>query len=842
VNFIRSRRGWLITGVGILLALFLVRPGATRLKVRIASSIGSVLQRDVEIDRVRLRLLPHPGFELENFIVHDDPAFGAEPVLRAQEVSASLRLSSLLRGHLEISRLSLTEPSLNLTRGEDGRWNIEHLLERAARTAVAPTSRGRSETRPAFPYIEAERGRINFKVGAEKKPFALADANYAVWQDSENAWGMRLRAQPLRTDFNLSDMGKVSVNGTWLRSTSLRETPVEFNIQWNEAQLGQLTKLLSGEDRGWRGTVRLSADLTGTPADLQISSNGSLEDFRRYDVVETDALKLMAHCDTRFSTVDHGFHAILCHAPSGNGAIDVSGEIQRWRSPRAYDLTVAAEKVPLRSILSLVRRAMKGLPDELSATGRLEGRFRLHTDAQGTPLWDGGGQAANVRLQSVAAKSEVLLDTVPFTLRTSATARVAARSGQQKQAWAKEPDYPHLTVGPVALKLGRPTPVTVSGWITLSRYNLVVDGDADLPRLLDTARTVGLQAIYPSFTGSAKVNLQLAGNWFESLAPITIGMAQLHSVRADLRGLNAPLEINTATLNLTSSDVRVQAISASLAGARWTGSLSFPRMCASLQDCPVNFDLHADELVTDKLNDLMNSRPPERPWYQFLPSTSQVGKSFLARVCATGQLSASRVVIRNLVGTRFSAQVELHDGKLHLSSVRGDVLGGKHQGDWRASFSGKQALYSGVGTVESLSLSQIGEVMHDDWIRGTLNARYMIDMSGQSVSELTSSAHGTVQFNMRDGALSHILLAGSPLRVRRFAGSLEIRDGQVEVREATLDSPTATFTVNGTASLSRKLDFQFVKEGATGFNVTGTLSEPQVAPAHRNETQAALKP
>ena len=111
-------------------------------------------------------------------------------MLRAQEVSASLRLSSLLRGHLEISRLSLTEPSLNLTRGEDGRWNIEHLLERAARTAVAPTSRGRSETRPAFPYIEAERGRINFKVGAEKKPFALADANYAVWQDSENAWGM----------------------------------------------------------------------------------------------------------------------------------------------------------------------------------------------------------------------------------------------------------------------------------------------------------------------------------------------------------------------------------------------------------------------------------------------------------------------------------------------------------------------------------------------------------------------------------------------------------------------------------------------------------------------------
>lgn len=841
MNFLRARRTWLITGAGVLLALFLVRPGATRLKVRIASSIGSALQRDVEIDRVRLRLLPQPGFELDNFIVHDDPAFGAEPVLRAQEVSASLRLSSLLRGRLEISRLSLTEPSLNLTRGEDGRWNIEHLLERTAKTAVAPTSRGRSETRPAFPYIEAERGRINFKVGAEKKPFALADANYAVWQDSENAWGMRLRAQPLRTDFNLTDMGKVSVNGTWLRAASLRETPVEFNIQWNEAQLGQLTKLLSGEDRGWRGTARLSVDLSGTPAGLQISSDASLEDFRRYDVVETDALNLMAHCDARFSTVDHGLHAILCRAPSGNGAIEIRGEVQRWRFPRKYDVTVSAEKIPLRSVLSLVRRAKQGLPDDLLATGRLEGHFHLRIDDQGTPVWDGGGQAASVRLQSVAAKSEMLLDVVPFALRTSASGRGTGRNSQ-KQASIKEPRYPHFIVGPVALKLGRPTPVTVSGWMTLSGYNLLVDGDAELPRLLEVARTLGLPALYPAFTGSARVNLQLAGNWFGFADPVTTGAAQLHSVRADVRGLNAPLEITTATLNLASSDVRVQAISASLAGARWTGSLSLPRLCTSLQTCPINFDLHADEIDTDKLNDLMNVRPPERPWYRFLPSTSQAGKSFLARVRAAGKLSANRVVIRNLVGTRFTAQVDLDDGKLHLSSVRGDIMGGKHQGDWRASFAGKQAVYSGVGTVESLSLSQVGEAMHDDWIRGTLSARYMIDMSGQSLGELTSSAQGTVQFNMRDGALSHIVLAGSPLRVRRFLGSLEIRDGQVEFRDATLDSLTSNFTVNGTASLSKKLDFQFVREGASGFNVTGTLSEPLVAPSRRSETQAALKP
>ena len=144
---------------------------------------------------MHVRLLPQPGFELDGFVVHDDPAFSAEPVLRAPEVSAFLRLSSLLRGRLEISRLSLSEPSLNLVRRPDGRWNIENFLERTASITVAPTSKRPSQSRPAFPYIEADRGRINFKVGPEKKSFALTDAKYSVWQDSENTWGVRLKAQ-----------------------------------------------------------------------------------------------------------------------------------------------------------------------------------------------------------------------------------------------------------------------------------------------------------------------------------------------------------------------------------------------------------------------------------------------------------------------------------------------------------------------------------------------------------------------------------------------------------------------------------------------------------------------
>ncbi len=574
-----------------------------------------------------------------------------------------------------------------------------------------------------------------------------------------------------------------------------------------------------------------------------MSSDGSLEDFRRYDIVEGRALKLLAHCDAHYSTVDHGFHTVDCDAPSGDGLITVRGEILRWRAPRRYDLTVAAERVPVQSLLSVVRRAKKNLPDDLLATGNLEAHFHLRSGETGPVLVDGGGETTGFRLQSAATKSEVVLDTVPFSLRTRTPAKILKRSfGQQISASLKQPDEPHLAFGPVSLKLGRPTPATVAAWITRSGYNIWVEGDTDVPRLLDVARITGVPAIHPVFTGSAKVNLQVAGNWSGFATPIATGTAQLHAVRAEVRGLNTPLEIAAATVNLGSEEARVEAISASIAGAEWTGSLSLPRTCNSIQSCPIRFDLHADEIVTEKLGELLNSNPPKRPWYRFLSTTPQAGKPFLLRAHASGKLAANRLVIRNLVSTRLTAQVELEEGKLRLSDVRGEVMGGKHRGDWWASFTAKPVTYSGSGTLENVSVGQVADAMHDDWIRGTANGKYTIDMAGFSSAELAASAHGTLQFTLRDGALPHIALAASPLRVRRFTGSLDFRGPQVEMRDATLDVPGASFVVNGTAFKSKKLDFKLVQEGVSAFNVTGTLSDPQVAPANRAETRAALKP
>ena len=89
------------------------------MKARVTNSISQALGRSLEIGSVRLRFLPRPGFEIDDLLVRDGSGFGAEPLLRAPDVTAAVSLSALFRGRMEIARLSLSEPSLNLTRNQN---------------------------------------------------------------------------------------------------------------------------------------------------------------------------------------------------------------------------------------------------------------------------------------------------------------------------------------------------------------------------------------------------------------------------------------------------------------------------------------------------------------------------------------------------------------------------------------------------------------------------------------------------------------------------------------------------------------------------------------------------
>src|SRR5579884_1147801 len=243
--------------IGAMVVPFRIRVNRTQVMAAMTRALG----REVSFSSIHYRLLPWPGFSISGFTVADDPAFSPEPVIHSENVTADIRLASLWRGRLEISRIRLEEPSLNIVRNADGRWNLEAILLRAAQIPSAPTNRRIAEQRARFPYIEATGGRINLRFGNEKKPLTLMDSDFVLWLGAENRWNLEFAARPTRTDMNLTDLGIVRGNGIIQRAGSLATTPLNLHLAWDYAQLGQTTKLIFGEDKGWRGAVTFSADL-----------------------------------------------------------------------------------------------------------------------------------------------------------------------------------------------------------------------------------------------------------------------------------------------------------------------------------------------------------------------------------------------------------------------------------------------------------------------------------------------------------------------------------------------------------------------------------------------------
>jgi uncharacterized protein involved in outer membrane biogenesis len=858
VRFFSSKRR--IAVAAVLLLLFLLRPGVSRLKSRISASISAGLARPVEIGSVHLRLLPRPGFDLENLVVYDDPAFGQEPMLRAPEVTAALRLTSLVRGRLEIARLDLAEPSLNLVHGENGRWNLEALLQHASSVPLAPTAKAKSEARPAFPYIQVNSGRINFKAGRAKRPYALTNADFALWQDSENAWGIRLKAEPFRSDLNVNDTGTMRVNGTWQRAVSLRDTPLQFTAEWDRPQLGQFTKFVSGEDKGWRGAVQLDITVKGTPADLRVSGDASVRDFRRYDISGGRALPLAAHCDGRYSSIDHVLHEVSCRVPVGSGLLTLKGDVGLPASHR-YDLVLNAEALPASALVALAQRAKRNLPEDLQASGQIRGSLAVRRNgAAEVREFSASGEIAHLHLTSASSKAEFDAASIPLKLVPDNAGRAGNRRGG---------DETRLQFGPFPLVNEGGAAPTVRGWLGISGYGIGLVGEAEVARTLRTAKLFGLPALSATADGQAKVDLQIAGtwhSWMEGTAsgvssfprPQVTGTAKIRNVHAEVRGVDEAIEISSASLQFLPDKVLVTKLTANAAQALWTGSLELPRGCGTPGACTVSFDLATNQLGLSEVAQWMSPRPRTLPWYR-LSANDPVRPTFFTSLHAEGKVTVNRLLLRGLKADELSAgepsanhvsaDVSLDGGKLRLSDLRGELLGGKHRGEWQGDFSVRPPIYTCSGTVTGLALQQLASSMHDDWIAGTASGSYQITASGAVSSDFWESAEGILQFDMRDGMLPHLLLVsdGDPLKIERLQGRAHLQAGKVEIKEGRLDSPAGNFQLSGTAFLSRELDLKLTgKPDATGgaktYAVGGTVAEPRVTQVTSpEETQARLK-
>jgi AsmA-like protein len=830
----------------VLLALLLalvVPPfvNVNRYRNRVAGAIGRALGRDVTVSAISLKLLPRPGLVLDNFVAADDATFGAEPMLRADTVTAYLRLTSLWRGRLEIGTLDLDNPSLNLVRRSDGRWNVQQLLERAAQASPAPTGEPHVQAQPRFPYVEASGGRINFKFGEVKKPFAFTDADFALWVESENLWGVRLDGRPMRTDVNISDTGELKVNGRFQRATNLRDTAVNLQLDFSNAPLGQLTKLAYGRDRGWRGGVRVSSVLTGSPARLGVTLDAQINDFRRYDISAGEALRLRTHCTGSYSSPGDQLYDVRCESPVGSGTVGLRGNARSFGAG-GYQFGINAEHVPAQGVIAFVRHAKKDLPDDLAASGEVDGVFSVRASPGQRPQWSGGGKTTRFSLHSDVLKQDLQLGEVEFGIPELLLTIPKPKHGRKTPPPSPPATGLQLVVKPFAIPLGATSPAVGNGQFDLAGYNIHLAGNAELGRVLNVAEALGIGTPGVGLAGSAHLDLNVAGDWTGFAAPVPSGKIQVKTATAELQGVSEPLAIGSASLSLDRQLVSVSAFSAGFTkGGQLTGSASFPVHCTGPENCVLHFDVRADDVSLARLNQLLNPASGQ-PWYHLL-AIGRRHEDALMKLRAEGHFLIPRLDVGSLSAASVNGSLELSSGKLRIPELRADLLGGHHDGSWMADFTVSPPRFMGNGVVNKVSMSQLAAVMKDNWATGSVDANFSVSLSGASAAKLQSSASGSADFTWSNGALRHLSLdgRGSPIAFSKVTGKVALQDGTFTLDDCKMQAPSGLYNVKGTASYDRTLALKLDRADGQSYAISGTLDNPKVQSSSTQPAEAALR-
>jgi hypothetical protein len=449
------------------------------------------------------------------------------------------------------------------------------------------------------------------------------------------------------------------------------------------------------------------------------------------------------------------------------------------------------------------------------------------------PRLAGEGDAIGVRLSSTTTGAQLAVARIPFAITM---ARPGGAHSKTATGWLS----PKVEIGPIRTGLGKSSPLTAELELSRKGYSGWIRGESSLSSLQKAAGVLHAPMIAVRADGSAVLNLELAHNWGE-VTPAITGTAQLHSVRAPVRGLNAPVEIRRADLSIGRDSVRVSNIEASAADATWRGSITLPRPCATPETCAFEFRLRSPRVSAISLNRLLNPAAVKRPWYRVLELGNS--SSFFSRANATGSITIDKLALGGVQCSAFSAVVGLQNARLILANVQGKLAGGSGAGILRADFSAQPPAYSGSGQFEGISLTQISELMHTQWAQGSGSAKYQFRAEGRSLQELLQSAEINATFDVRDGVFPHIWLVddADPLRAETFSGKIALQTGTIQFDNAKLNSGDTAFVVSGTAAIGGALNLKMTADDSREYLVSGTLQQTRVSLLPNPPTQAALK-
>lgn len=791
----------------LLIAALVLPPliNLNRYQRRIAEAMGNSLDRPVHLASVTLRLLPRPGLVLSDVIVEEDPAFGTEPTLRAPSVDAYIRLTSLWRGRLEIGRISFDQASLNLVRNDEGRWNIGTVLLQASHISNAPTGQRRVSASPRFPYIEASDARVNFKIGNEKKPFSLLNADFAMWLANPDEWRIRLEAQPVRTDLDLdlSDTGLLRVEGSLHRADAIGGMPIDLETEWSNAPLGQIARLLIGRDTGWRGSLDVTGTIKGDVFNPQFKSRIQIAGMHRQEFSPLEAFNVDATCQGVYQYDSRSLENLTCLWPVDDGHFLLTGTIPNTEHPKP-ELNLRIENVPAAFGLSALRLIRNGFASSVQVSGTMLGSLVYTSSPAGTLTGEATVNGLVLRIPGmdkplalpvlhIAAPSPQLVRRHP----------AKAKPTQPSTSWL-------LHLAAATIPFGETTPLTVSGDFTRQNFSLHFSGDASIARLLPISSNLGLlrraaSALAPQ--GSAALDLTVHGPWLPSAGalintgPATTTEGSFHLKNAEFQAsfLPDPVEIVSAQAALSPTQIVWNPVSVVFHKIPGTLSVTAPIPCA-VPVCVHEFSLTTPQLDAAALQSAIMGAGEHGEFLQQI--LARLDRNKVEWPALNGAIRAAAFMLGPLALHDVSASVQIQGRRIQFTSVEAHALNGILQAAGTMDATGGAPRYSLDAQLLHANATALAALWHEPPVSGIVSATTHLELSGYAADDLAQSAHGTFHWDWTQGATTLV-----PAALSRF--DHWSADGVINNRQLTLDKSLIVRgpvrqSISGTISFDRK--------------------------------------
>ena len=794
---------------------------------RMHHALQRELSRPAEFNSVRITLVPRPGVVAERLVLHEDPAFGAEPFLYVEELRCYLPLSTLWTWRVACSRVHLIGASINLVRNADGAWNLGAIL---AEPLPSATLR---------PVITVVGGRLNFKAGNMKRRYALSQLRIRFAPASEETWEVQLTGRPLRTDQSLDDTGQARLRGEIVPAG--RDHPVAFRLEggFDRGSLEQLAAFATGREAPVRADASFQLEVQGTTDDWSGNGTFSLADLRRWDLLAgEDIPPWESDFEVRYSGGEDllEFGSVRLRSPKSE--VELAVRVQNPLRDRQWEVEGRSEGLDLGEWLGQVAKLTEAIPDDTTMAGTAALSFRAGGSLD---EWEGDFRSSDdVTIRGSSGEDVVTLEGFHIGL-----------------AGGK------LELQPMTVNFPDGQSLVLDGSMSLDRkrypYRLHWKSEGvPVEALEGAAAALGMTPPAPGLAGGT---LAVDLGWTASLLgggePRWQGSVELREALFQPSEFARPVPIPHAQMRWNRGRLRVEPLTLVIGGNAVNAVLE-----KRPEDVRWRAQIQADRLSLAALAELFTPPPGFLERLVGGERTQQVPWQAL---WVTGEVKVEELDAGPFVLTRLDTRAEFRMSRLELTNLRFRAYRGRFQGSFRGDFLETPPRYRLAGNIRRLRLAEMFGPSSDPepFLTGLLGAEVLLEAAGNGAEQVWSSLSGGAVGGLQSGKLAGMDLMGalasaaapgeglageaapSPgTQFQSLAGNLRVADQQVEIDTARLIVGRAALQLTGRIGFDGSLDLDVRGEPlmvggrgpsaeiaellARAYRLTGTLQEPRI--------------